>query len=234
MKAEKDPGWAQTEPQIPLYEIYQALRRTFGHQHWWPAETAEEVIIGAVLAQNVAWKNASRAIQALKEKQLLSLADLHETDAAVIAPLIRPSRFYNQKAQRLKNLSDLLMDRFQGSLEAMLAADLSLLKKELMNLSGFGNETVDSILLYAAQKPVFVIDAYTRRIFSRLGLISPDWSYRACQQYFMDRLPADLDLYQDFHAQIVCLGSQICKKKNSLCSYSPLMRWCEKKMRAIA
>lgn len=218
---------AKMKPEMPLEDIYQALYGAFGHQQWWPADTAEEVLIGAVLAQNVAWENAKRAIQGLKENELLSLAAIDQTDTAVIAPLIRPSRFYNQKAERLKNLSALLFDRFAGSLEAMFAAELYELRGALKQLSGFGDETVDSILLYAAEKPIFVIDAYTRRIFARLGLIPADWRYRDCQRFFMERLPADLDLYQDYHAQIVKLGSGICKKQKPRCAECPIRFCCQ-------
>ena len=212
---------------MPLTDIYQALYAAFGHQQWWPADTAEEVVIGAVLAQNVAWENAHRAIQALKQGGLLSLAAIYKTDTAVIAPLIRPSRFYNQKAGRLKSLAALLFDRFSGSLDVMFATELYELRAVLKQLSGFGNETVDSILLYAAEKPIFVIDAYTLRIFARQGLIPGDWRYRECQRFFMERLPADLDLYQDYHAQIVKLGSTICKKRKPQCAACPIRFSCQ-------
>lgn len=218
---------AKMKPEMPLEDIYRALYGAFGHQHWWPADTAEEVVIGAVLAQNVAWENAQRAIQALKQNGLLSLAAIDQTDTAVIAPLIRPSRFYNQKAERLKNLSALLFERFGGSLEGMFATELYELRGVLKQLNGFGDETVDSILLYAAEKPIFVIDAYTRRIFARLGLIPGDWTYRNCQRFFMERLPAELDLYQDYHAQIVKLGSEICKKRRPRCVECPISGWCQ-------
>src|SRR6056297_1688393 len=124
-----------------LNDIYQTLLSALGPRQWWPADTAEEVVIGAVLAQNVAWENAYRAIQALKQEKLLSLAAIYAADTAVIAPLIRPSRFYNQKAERLKNLAALLFDRFSGSLDAMFATELYELRAALKDLSGFGDET---------------------------------------------------------------------------------------------
>ncbi len=216
-----------------LKSIYQALLSAFGPRNWWPADTAEEVVIGAILAQNVAWKNAHAAIQNLKQNELLSLTAIHETDTSMLAPLIRSSRFYHQKAERLKNFTTLLFDRFKGDLSNMFQLDLDPLRKTLMNLKGFGEETVDSILLYAAEKPIFVIDAYTRRIFSRLGLTDAGASYREHQQFFMNRLPADAALFNDYHAQLVHLGNQICKKKLPLCHQCPLNHRCAGKMEPL-
>lgn len=217
----------------PLNDIYQTLLSTFGPRNWWPADTAEEVVIGAILAQNVAWHNARKAIENLEQNNLLSMAAIHEIEISMLAPLIRSSRFYHQKAERLKNFTKLLFDRFKGDLLNMFALDLEALRQTLMDLKGFGEETVDSILLYAAEKPIFVIDAYTRRIFSRLGLIGADASYRAYQQFFMNRLPADVALFNDYHAQLVHLGNQVCKKKLPLCAQCPLNKQCAGKMEFV-
>lgn len=209
-----------------LKSIYQALLSTFGPRHWWPADTAEEVVIGAILAQNVAWENARKAIDQLSRHHLLSLSAIHRTDAEDLAPLIRASRFYRQKAARLKNFTTLLFDRFDGNLEALFSLNLAMLRQTLLGLKGFGGETVDSILLYAAEKPIFVIDAYTRRIFTRLKMTEAEWTYQAYQAFFMSRLPQDIALYNDYHAQIVHLGSRICKKRQPLCAQCPLEDQC--------
>ena len=216
-----------------LEAVYQSLLSAFGPRHWWPADSADEVVVGAILAQNVAWANASKAIHQLKQNNLLSLAAIHDTNTETLAPLIRSSRFYHQKAERLKNFTSLLFDQFDGDLTAMFDLALAPLRKALLDLKGFGDETVDSILLYAAEKPIFVIDAYTRRIFSRLGLTAEDWSYQKYQDFFMARLKHDVPLFNDYHAQIVYLGNQVCKKKLPLCIKCPLASTCDGKMETL-
>ncbi|HMA68014.1 MAG TPA: hypothetical protein VKO20_09350, partial [Desulfosalsimonadaceae bacterium] len=193
---------------------------------WWPADSTEEVIIGAVLAQNVSWRNARRAVAELESNQLLSLAAIHATPAEILAPLIRSSRFYRQKAERLKNFAALVAEEYGGDISSMFSLDANRLRRKILRLKGFGEETSDSILLYAAEKPVFVIDAYTRRIFSRLGAASAGWGYRQYQQFFMNRLPADVALFKDYHAQIVQLGNRLCRKNHPLCQNCPLACRC--------
>ncbi|MFO7838763.1 MAG: hypothetical protein R6X08_04600 [Desulfosalsimonadaceae bacterium] len=209
-----------------LNAIYETLRAAYGHQGWWPADSTEEVVIGAVLAQNVTWKNARRAIGELDRNRLLSLAAIHASPCETIAPLIRSSRFYRQKAKRLKNFAALVAEEYKGDLPSMFSLDTESLRKKIMRLKGFGEETTDSILLYAAEKPVFVIDAYTRRIFSRLGFTPDNRSYGQYQQFFTSRLPADAALFNDYHAQIVQLGSRLCLKNRPLCQNCPLAGRC--------
>ncbi len=214
-------------------EIYRRLLASFGHQRWWPGETREEVIIGAILTQNVAWKNVETAIDNLRRHNLLNLKAVHEADISGIAALIRPTRFYNQKAQKLKRLSDFLFDRYRGDLDAMLSEGVEELRQELLGIGGLGEETVDSILLYAGNKAVFVVDAYTKRIFTRLGLTDEKWSYRAYRQFFMQSLDEDAQLYNDYHAQIVHLGRVYCKKNApgcTLCPLSDLCRYCASRL----
>lgn len=206
--------------------IYQKLIAAFGHRRWWPAQTRDEVIIGAILTQNVAWKNAKAAIDNLRKHNLLSLKAIHEAGISEIATLIKPTRFYNQKAQKLKHFIDFLFYKYSGDLDVLFSQDISELRRELLNIKGLGEETVDSILLYAGEKPVFVIDAYTKRIFSRLGLTGEEWSYPACQQFFMERLVKDVKLYNDYHAQIVHLGHVYCKKHEPECATCPLNKLC--------
>jgi len=207
-------------------EIYSRLLAAFGHQRWWPGETREEIIIGAVLTQNVAWKNVETAIDNLRQDNLLTLKAIHEADIAEIAVLIRPTRFYNQKAQKLKRLSGFLFDRYRGDLDAMFSEDVDQLRQELLGIGGLGEETVDSILLYAGSKAVFVVDAYTKRILSRLGLTDERWSYRVYREYFMQRLDRDAELYNDYHAHIVHLGRLCCKKNGPDCTRCPLNDLC--------
>ena len=207
-------------------DIYHKLLATFGHRRWWPAQTRDEVIIGAILTQNVAWKNAKIAIDNLRKHNLLTLEAIHEASIPEIATLIKPTRFYNQKAQKLKYFIDFLFYKYGRNLDALFSQDTGELRRELLNIKGLGEETADSILLYAGEKPVFVIDAYTKRIFSRLGLTGGEWSYHAYQQFFMERLVKDVKLYNDYHAQIVHLGHVYCKKHEPECTTCPLNKLC--------
>lgn len=213
-----------------LLDIYAALHNAFGPQQWWPAETTDEVVIGAILAQNVAWSNVEKAIAQLRARHLLRLSAIAETDPATIAPLIRPTRFYNQKADRLKAFTRLLYNDYQGNLDRMMNQSTDSLRKQLLSLKGFGEETADSILLYAGGHPVFVIDAYTRRICARMGFTESDISYGRLQQFFMDRLPADPGLYNDYHAQLVRLGNTQCKKRSPACTSCPVADYCRQRI----
>ncbi len=209
-----------------IEEIYTRLRNEFGYRHWWPAATQEEVIIGAILTQSVSWKNVKKAISNLKENGLLTLKAIHEAASNDIAPLIKSTRFYNQKVKKLKNFTEFLFDRYQGSLDAMFSRSLADLRDELLSINGLGEETVDSILLYVGNKGVFVIDAYTKRVFSRLGIIDEKMSYKECQDFFMRNLDSDTKLYNDYHAQIVYLGHHYCKKNDPECGKCPLKQLC--------
>ena len=196
---------------VQLSLFYSALLHNFGHQNWWPSDSDFETVIGAILAQNVSWNGAYNAITNIKKDGLLHPHPLSQADVKTIAPLIRSSRYYNQKAEKIVLFMEFFIDRFKGSMTVMAAEDLSLLRSELLALKGFGPETVDSILLYACHKPVFVVDAYTRRVGSRQGWYNETISYQQMQEFFTARLPEDVLLYNDFHAQIVRLCSTICK-----------------------
>lgn len=208
-------------------DIYHRLLDAFGNRRWWPAQTREEVIIGAILTQNVAWKNAKTAIDNLRQHNLLTLKAIQKAGISEIATLIKPTRFYNQKAQKLKYFIEFLFYKYNGNLNALFSQDTNALRQELLDIRGLGEETVDSILLYAGKKPVFVIDAYTKRVFSRLGLTDERWSYRAYQQFFIGRLVKDVKLYNDYHAQIVHLGHVHCKKQKPECTECPLNNLCK-------
>ena len=171
-----------------------------------------EVIIGAILTQNVAWNNVKKAINNLKSECLLDADKLHVTDVNEIAPLIKSSRYYNQKSQKIKKFLDFLFSEYNGNLSIMAEEDTVILRAKLLKINGLGEETVDSILLYACNRPIFVVDAYTKRIFSRYGLFSEDSTYEEIQIFFMQNLPENIELFNDYHAQIVILGNSICKK----------------------
>ncbi len=204
-----------------LIQFYMTLRDAHGLQHWWPADTAFETIIGAILAQNVSWKGARQAVCALQEAGLMDADMLYQAGQDTIAPLIRSSRYYNQKARKIMTFLKWFLETCDGDVSRMASLPTDQVRKELLNLSGFGPETVDSILLYALEKPIFVVDAYTRRIGSRQGWFEDDASYDQMQEFFMNRLSPDVPLYNDYHAQIVYLGNKLCKK-TPLCSLCPV------------
>lgn len=204
-----------------LLEIYGALFAAFGHQHWWPAETPFETMIGAILAQNVSWTNAAQAVSTLESAGMLDPDLLAGADASEIARLIVPSRFYNQKAGRIRAFARVYAHEYQADPAVMAAVETGALRERLLAIKGLGKETVDSILLYACEKPVFVVDAYTRRIFSRYGLIPEDASYDRMQRLFTENLAPDTELFNDYHAQIVYLGNTVCRK-SPLCDRCPI------------
>lgn len=204
-----------------LLRIYHSLYRHFGPQHWWPGETPFEVIIGAILTQNTSWKNVEKAIISLKSSGLFTPKGLYNTRVDILARLIKASGYFNIKARRLKNFLTFLFNDYRGDLDAMLKEDGLILRERLLKVNGLGPETVDSILLYAAGYPVFVVDAYTKRIFSRHGFITLNATYHQVQTLFMEGLPKDPDLYNEYHALTVRVGKDLCKK-TPLCSSCPL------------
>lgn len=205
-------------------EIFELLLKRYGALHWWPAETPFEVCVGAILTQNTNWQNVEKAILNLKREGLLSVEALWEIDRERLAQLIRPSGFYNVKSARLKDFLGWLLQRY-GSLDAMFSGDWRVLREELVAVRGVGAETCDSILLYAGGKPSFVVDAYTRRLFSRLGLIAESDSYQQVRSLFMDALPPDSGLFNEYHALIVEHCKRHCKKK-PICEGCPLRPLC--------
>ncbi|MDD2421530.1 MAG: endonuclease III domain-containing protein [Heliobacteriaceae bacterium] len=214
-----------TEKNI-LVTIYAELSAAYGPQHWWPAETPLEVVVGAILTQNVAWKNVAMAIANLKKAGLLGVDRLAAAPLPELGALIRSTRYYNQKAERLKGFIDQLQTKYAGRLDNLFALELGALRQELLGLRGIGKETADSIILYAAHKPVFVVDAYTRRIFSRLGLLPAGAGYDQTQALFAGNLPVDVLLYQEYHALIVRLGNRVCLARQPLCLHCPLASRC--------
>ncbi len=216
-----------TRPHNTWIEVYQRLYQAYGPQHWWPGDTPFEVMVGAVLTQNTAWGNVERAIANLKASGRLSCRGILTLSDAALAELIRPAGYFNVKARRLKALCTFLDT--EGAAEQPDAmrdtATLPELRRRLLAVHGVGEETADSILLYALGLPVFVVDAYTRRIFSRLKLIAGDESYARIQQSFEAALPREVALYNEYHALIVHLGKTVCRPRPR-CAECPLRVVC--------
>ncbi|HET8947562.1 MAG TPA: endonuclease III domain-containing protein [Candidatus Polarisedimenticolia bacterium] len=208
--------------EVPLRGWYDALFRAYGPQGWWPGRSRFEVIVGAYLTQNVAWSNVARALRNLRKARLLHPVRLRRARAGVVAKLIRPSGYYNQKADRLLAFVRFLETRHGGSLDRLFRQPLQIVRRELLGLRGVGPETADSILLYAGKRPVFVIDAYTRRLLHRHGYPGRDASYEDLRRGFETALPADVNLFNEFHALIVRLAKEQCRSGIPDCRGCPL------------
>lgn len=196
-----------------LSRIYRRLSDKYGPQDWWPADGPFEVIVGAILTQSTAWSNVEKAVRNLKEAGALSPSALRLIPTDELAGLVRPSGYFNVKSRKLKAFVEHLGTVHDDSLERMFASDISGLREELLSIYGIGQETADSIILYAARKPVFVIDAYTHRIMDRLGLNPNTGSYRALQAVFMENLPPDEGVFNEYHALFVRHGKECCRKR---------------------
>jgi endonuclease-3 related protein len=205
-------------------QVYEHLLARYGHAGWWPGDSAFEVCVGAILTQNTNWLNVEKAIVNLKREGLLSLDALWDIDQERLAELIRPSGFFNVKSARLKDFVGWVL-RGHGSLDAMFSGGWGELREELIGVRGIGRETCDSILLYAGGKPSFVVDAYTKRLFSRLGLVQESDSYEQVRALFMEALPRESALYNEYHALIVEHCKRHCRKK-PLCDGCPLRGIC--------
>ena len=219
-----------------LLKIYARLLSAYGPRHWWPADTPEEVIIGAILTQNTSWKNVKLAIDSLKQAGLLDFRAIRAMEEEDLRRWIKSSGFFNQKARALKTFADYFGKRYGFQMERMKKAGLGVLREELLGLYRIGPETADSILLYALGKPIFVIDAYTKRIFSRHGFLEMKDLYEAFQKFFMDNLEPDAALYNEFHALIVHTGHRFCKPEPRCpeCPLVPLLpnNW-QKRLRKV-
>lgn len=207
-----------------LKDGFDRLFAHFGPRNWWPGETPFEVMVGAILTQNTNWKNVERAILNLKEAKVLTPQKINKMSHAELARLIRPAGYFTVKATRLKNFIKYFIKKYDGNVSAMARGDLSKLREELLSVNGIGPETADSILLYALNKPIFVVDAYTKRMLLRHSLCTEDDLYHDIQSLFMDGLPEDAKLFNEYHALIVETGKNFCKK-NPLCQNCPLNGW---------
>ena len=209
-----------------LLAIYHRLLKAYGKQHWWPGESPLEIIVGAILTQAVTWANAERAVASLKEAGLMDLARLNEASPEEIAQQIRPCLYYNEKAKKLKAFVQFLEERHQGSLTTLFRLPVPDLRTALLSVQGIGEETADAVILYAAGKLSFVVDAYTRRIFSRLGLIEERAAYREIRALFMTHLPNDAELYNEYHALLVRHAKEHCRSRGPICDGCPLREMC--------
>lgn len=207
-----------------LMRIYEALFRHYGPLHWWPGETSFEVMVGAILTQNTAWTNVEKAIKNLKQSNLLNARRMLETPDEKLAQFIRPAGYFNIKSKRLKNFLKFFYGRYNANVKKMFKSTLSRLRDELLQINGIGEETADSILLYAGNKASFVVDAYTRRVLTRHRYIKGGEKYGEIQSLFTKHLKPNPPLYNEYHAQIVAVGKDFCRKTPD-CQSCPLARF---------
>ncbi|MBN1942749.1 MAG: endonuclease III domain-containing protein [Phycisphaerae bacterium] len=215
-----------------LMAMYQAMRAKFGPRGWWPSTAGcrspqgrLEICLGAILTQNTSWSNVEKAVANLITARRMSISKLHALSHEALAELIRPAGYFNVKARRLANFITRVQERWGGDIEALLALPISALREELLSVNGVGRETADSMILYAAGKPSFVVDAYTARIFVRHKLIGEEDDYETIKAFFESHLPRDVPLWNDYHAQIVETGKCYCKKPRPRCDDCPLRRF---------
>ncbi|MUM78230.1 endonuclease III domain-containing protein [Pseudodesulfovibrio sp. F-1] len=202
--------------------MYEAMHAALGPSRWWPGDTPFEIAVGAILTQNTNWGNVEKAIANLKARELLSARAMLALDPAELAGLIRPAGYYNIKTARLRNFLFFLKDEAAFEIESLKVHVLDELRDKLLAVSGIGPETADSILLYALEMPTFVVDAYTHRLMRRHGLVHDEIDYHELRALFMDALPEDVALYNEYHALIVRTGKEWCRKKTGLCAACPL------------
>lgn len=205
-----------------LLTMHTAMRSALGPSQWWPGETPFEIALGAILTQNTNWENVQRALDNLRAENLVSAEALHGLAPETMAELIRPAGYYRLKTKRIKNFLAFLAAEADLELSALQAWPTAALRDKLLMVNGIGPETADSILLYALHIPIFVVDAYTARILNRHALIPEDISYNELQDFFMTALPQDTALFNEYHAQLVRVGKQWCKKRSPTCQGCPL------------
>ncbi len=205
--------------------LYELMSARFGFLNWWPGDSADEVLIGAILTQNTSWKNVEKAISNLKNAKMLSIEKLAKTNLDQLQGMIKPSGYYRQKAKTLKEICIYILSKY-GTLDNFFSQELYSMRKELLSLNGIGPETADAIILYAAEKSIFVIDSYTKRIMRRVYAMNEEPKYEALQELLQKTIPQKLPIYKDFHAQFVELGKTYCRKK-PLCDNCPLGGICK-------
>jgi len=206
-----------------IEKIRKKLWDYYGTLHWWPAETPFEVCIGAILTQNTAWKNVEKAIENLKNADILSCKGILDADLSFLAELIKPSGYFNQKAKKLKEFCRFLKENYNCDLKMFFnSGPIEDLRNKLLSIWGIGRETADSILLYAGNKKIFVVDAYTKRIFSRHGICDEKIDYDELRLSVENSIPESAEIYNEFHAGLVYIGKDFCSRKNPLCEKCPL------------
>ncbi len=207
-----------------LLRFYESLFTCYGRQHWWPADSDNEVVIGAILTQNTSWSNVEKAIGSMREHECMEFSELNRIDVDELAEVIRSAGTFRIKARRLKAFVSWLFERYDGDLEPALSGNLKDRRRELLSISGIGPETADAILLYAGRRLTFVVDAYTHRVLRRHGLIEGCASYDQVKNLFESNLPGDVQMYNEYHALLVEVGKKHCKTKAD-CSECPLRHW---------
>ncbi len=217
----KQPGL----PASQLLKYYSVLRSRFGPQQWWPARTRLEVILGAILTQNATWHNAILGLRNLRKAGLLSWPGLRRASLSDLEAYVRPSGFYRQKARTIRDFVDWLWRQHGGSLGRLFSLPVAELRRQLLDLRGLGPETVDAVILYAAQRPVFVADAYTRRLLARHGFLSGAAGYDQAQEFLHEHLPLNASLFNEFHALLVEVGKKHCKRQLPRCTCCPLEKF---------
>ncbi len=214
-----------TPTHADLMTVYERLHTAYGPRNWWPGDGPFEVIVGAILTQNTAWKNVEKALANMRSAGLWSFEAVLQADRDKLAEVIRPSGYYNTKARKLQVFAGVVVEEYGGSLKGLLSLDLPELRQKLLSIWGVGEETADDIVLYAAGKPSFVIDTYTKRIVDRLGWKTGGAKYVDYQRLFADLLPADAALFNEYHALLDAHGSRTCKKTPQ-CPGCPLQDLC--------
>jgi len=201
----------RTPSDADIRSLYDRLYAAYGPQHWWPGDGPFDVIVGAILTQNTNWTNVEKALHALRDANVWSFNAIYRTERDELATLIRPSGYFNQKARKLHEFAALVANDFNGELDQLLGLPTHDLRARLLNIWGIGEETADDIVLYAANKPSFVIDTYTRRIVDRLGWRVDGNQYSDYQSLFTQRLPQDATLYNEYHAMLDHHASAVCR-----------------------
>ena len=210
-----------TSVRSTLQTYYDRMSGHYGPTHWWPGDTPFEIAVGAILTQNTAWTNVEKAIANLKRERLLAPGAILKCADDRLEDVLRPSGFFRVKARRLRDFCTYLVDRYRGSMARMAKRPLAELRAELLAVKGIGPETADDILLYACDKTVFVVDAYTRRIFSRHGLVAHDIAYEPLRAHFENHVTPDLHVYREYHGLIVWIGKDFCRRTPK-CAACPL------------
>ena len=203
------------------HQVYRQLLQALGPQKWWPGNSPWEVMIGAVLVQNTSWKNVERAIENLREADLVDPKRLLAVPTDELAELIRPAGYYRLKTKRLRSLLEFVVGEYHGSLDALRGVDMHQLREQLLGVHGIGPETADSILLYALEQPALVVDTYTHRIFARHGWIDYDADYHRLQEHLASELPVEAAVYNELHALLVNVGHHYCRRQPK-CGECPL------------
>lgn len=216
----------EEQPEVPAVQLlkryFSALGSRFGPQQWWPARTRLEVIVGAILTQNATWHNATLAVRNLRKAGLLCWQGLRRASLSGLEACVRPSGFYRQKARTIRDFVDWVSRQHDGSLDRLFSLPVEELRRQLLDLRGLGPETVDAIILYAAQRPVFVADAYTRRVLARHGFLSDAAGYHEAQEFLHEHLPRNASLFNEYHALLVEVGKKHCKRQSPICAGCPL------------